>query len=447
MTGPLKWTLAEVARATRGTLHGPGDLTVTSVSTDSRRVGSDSLFVAVAGERFDGHDFVAEALAGGATGVVVMAGRAPVGLEPRVDVDDSAAALRDLGAFRRSELTIPVVAVTGSTGKTTTKDMLGQILPRSWASPASYNNEVGVPLTVLGTPADARYLVAEVGSRGVGDIAWLMPSLRPNVAVITNLGVVHLETFGTLERLARAKWEIVEGLVEGGTAVLPELEPRLTRTYPAEAVTFGDRRSADVWFDDARLDKNGRSTFVLGTHGERRTVHMGLAGQYQPWNAVAATAAALSLDLDIDVIVEGLEAAVGSPGRMEIHSGSRTIVNDAYNANPDSMEAAMRTVASMPGRHVAVVGLMAELGEAAGREHERIGALARDLGFAAVVVVGEEPGLAEAAGPIARRVADDEEAENVLRAFLRDGDVVLVKASHAVGLESLALRLVEEAKA
>ena len=264
MTGPLKWTLAEVARATRGTLHGPGDLTVTSVSTDSRRVGSDSLFVAVAGERFDGHDFVAEALAGGATGVVVMAGRAPVGLEPRVDVDDSAAALRDLGAFRRSELTIPVVAVTGSTGKTTTKDMLGQILPRSWASPASYNNEVGVPLTVLGTPADARYLVAEVGSRGVGDIAWLMPSLRPNVAVITNLGVVHLETFGTFERLARAKWEIVEGLVEGGTAVLPELEPRLTRTYPAEAVTFGDRRSADVWFDDARLDKNGRSTFVLG---------------------------------------------------------------------------------------------------------------------------------------------------------------------------------------
>ena len=174
---------------------------------------------------------------------------------------------------------------------------------------------------------------------------------------------------------------------------------------------------------------------------------MGLAGQHQPWNAVAATAAALSLDLDIDVIVEGLEAAVGSPGRMEIHSGSRTIVNDAYNANPDSMEAAMRTVASMPGRHVAVVGLMAELGEAAGREHERIGALARDLGFAAVVVVGEEPGLAEAAGPIARRVVDDEEAENVLRAFLRDGDVVLVKASHAVGLESLALRLVEEAKA
>jgi UDP-N-acetylmuramoyl-tripeptide--D-alanyl-D-alanine ligase len=174
---------------------------------------------------------------------------------------------------------------------------------------------------------------------------------------------------------------------------------------------------------------------------------MAMAGSHQPWNAVAATAVALEVGLDLDTIVAGLETAVGSAGRMEIHTGSVTIVNDAYNANPDSMEAALRTVAAMPGRHVAVVGLMAELGIAAAEEHARIGALIRELGFAAVVVVGEEPGLAEAAGPIARRVADGEEAQRVLRGFVRNGDVVLVKASHAVGLEALALRLVEEANA
>lgn len=441
---PLHWTLAEVAAAVGGVAVGPADLAVSGVSTDSRAIPPGSLFVAVAGERFDGHDFARAALESGAAAVLVDPARVGRDVRPRVEVDDPGTALRDLAVRRRAELDVPVVAVTGSTGKTSTKDLLGSILPGAWASPASYNNEIGVPLTILGTPPDAAYLVAEVGSRGTGHISWLMPAVRPDVAVITNLGVVHLETFGTREKLAAAKWELVEGLDPGGTAVLPADEPRLARSHAGSTVTFGPTRAADVWFRDVRTDDRGRPTFTLGEGAESRLIRMSMAGRHQARNAAAAAAAARVLGIDLDVIAAGLAQASGSPGRMEIHYGPVTIVNDAYNANPDSMEAALRTVAAMPGRHVAVVGLMAELGTVADVEHERIGALVQQLEYARVVVVGDAHGLAEAAGPRALRVAGIDEAKDVLRNEVRKGDVVLVKASHAVGLETLARWLAEE---
>lgn len=447
ISGALGWSLSQVAAATSGIVFGDPDGAIEAVTTDSRSATPGSLFVAISGDRFDGHDFARAALEAGAAGVVVAADRVADDVLPRVDVADSLAALRDLAALRRSELSVPVVAVTGSTGKTSTKDILRHILPGAWASPASYNNEVGVPLTVLRTPDDAMFLVAEVGSRGSGDIAWLVPSVRPDVAVITNLGAVHLETFGTIEALADAKWELVEGLEPGGTAVLPHGEHRLARSHPGVTVTFGDEEGAEVWFDEVDVDRAGRASFTIHSGSVADRVKMLMAGRHQPWNAVAAAAAALALDVDLGAILAGLGSAIGSPGRMEIHHGSVTIVNDAYNANPDSMAAAFHTVAAMPGRQLAVVGLMAELGHVAAAEHARMGALAKELGFAVVVVVGEEPGLAEAAGAIARPVADAAEAFEVLSSLVRDGDVVLVKASHAVGLEKLAQRLVEEVTA
>jgi UDP-N-acetylmuramoyl-tripeptide--D-alanyl-D-alanine ligase len=446
VTAPLRWTLAEVAAAVGGDAHGPADLPVTSVTTDSRAVSSGALFVAIAGERFDGHDFAEAAVAAGAAAVLTADDRGIDAL-PRVVVPDTLTALRDLGTHRRAELTIPVVAVTGSSGKTSTKDLLGHVLPGAWVSPASYNNEIGVPLTVLATPQDAAFLVAEVGSRGKGHISRLMPAVRPDVAIITNLGVVHMETFGSPEALADAKWELIEALGPGGTAVLPRDERRLQRAHAGTTVTFGSGEAADVWFDDVVLDASARPEFTLVCRSGTRRVRMGMAGRHQPWNAAAAAAAALALDVSLDSIAAGLERAEGSPGRMEIHHGTVSVVNDAYNANPDSMEAALRSVAAMPGRHVAVLGLMAELGRMAREEHLRIGRLALDLGYAEVLVVGEEPGLAEAAGRVARQVPDAEQALEVLRSSLRDGDVVLVKASHAVGLEPLALRLVEEVTA
>ncbi len=446
MRGPLDWTLATVAAATRGVVDGDPAMPVGSVGIDSRHVAPGSVFVAVRGERFDGHDFAPEAIAAGAVAAVVEQGCCP-GAMPRVDVADTGTALRDLAAHRRSELDIPVVGVTGSTGKTSTKDLLGSVLTGSWASPRSFNNEVGVPLTVLSTPEDARSLVLEVGSRGLGHIRWLAPVVRPDIAIVTNIGVVHLETFETRDSIADAKWELVESLREGGTAVLPDDEPRLVRAHPGPTVTFGTSPAATVRITDVEIDDAGLPRFRLHAAGSVAEVELSMAGEHQARNAAAAAAAALSLGLGLDEIVPGLTAATGSPWRMEVIRGRFTVVNDAYNANPDSMEAGLRTVAAIPGRSVAVLGLMAELGSVSEEEHRHIGLLARDLGFSLVFVVGEDHGIAAAAGDIARSCADIATADAAIRAAIEPGDVVLVKASRAAGLERIAIDLAKEAVA
>ena len=439
------WDLETVAEIVAGRLHGDPRTTIGAVSTDSRSVAPGALFVAIDGEHFDGNDFAAAARAAGAAAAIVREG-ADRNLAPRIEVADTLAALRDLGAQRRAGLDIPTVAITGSTGKTSTKDMLASILPGSWSSPRSYNNEIGVPLTVLSTPPGAQYLVLEVGSRGRGHIRWLAPVVEPDVAVITNLGVVHMETFGTPAGLADAKWELIEAL-DGGTAVLPDDDAALDRDHPGRTVRFGQRAGSDIGIGSVEVDSAGRTRFILRIESASHEVHLGSAGRHQAWNAAAAAGAALALGIPDQQIVAGLETAATSPWRMEIHPGPITIVNDAYNANPDSVESALRTVIAMADRPVAVLGLMAELGPVSGTEHRRIGALARALGFRLVVVVGEDDGIAEGAGDIARPVATEDAALDELSRELRDGDVVLVKASRAVGLEKLARRLVEGAAA
>jgi UDP-N-acetylmuramoyl-tripeptide--D-alanyl-D-alanine ligase len=443
MSGPLDWPLRWVATITRGVLIGDGSVRATSVGTDSRTTVPGSLFVALRGERFDGHDHAAAAIAAGAVATVVGVGSGS-SLTPRIEVEDTGTALRDLAAARRHEIEATVLAVTGSTGKTSTKDLLRSSLPESFASPRSFNNEVGVPLTVLMTPRDARHLVLEVGSRGKGHIAWLEAAVRPDVAVITNLGVVHLETFGTTDQLADAKWELVEQLTAAGTAVVPDDEPRLHRPHHGAEIRFGKERG-DVAVRDVRIDDRGRPSFTLATPLGSSPVRLDLAGEHQALNAAAAAAAAVAVGESLESIVAGLESATGAAWRMEVHPGRFTVVNDAYNANPQSMAAALRTVSAMPGRHIAVLGEMAELGPIAGEEHERIGLMARDLGFSAVVTVGEHHGLADAAGAIASPASDAAEALVTVKDMARPGDVILVKASRAVGLEALAIALAEEA--
>ncbi len=444
----LGWSLRQVAEATGGTVHGDADPEaplVASVGVDSRAISPGQLFVAVAGERFDGHDFVEVAVASGAVAAVVRRGESWRAGLARVEVADSADALRDLAALRRSSLRVPVVAVTGSTGKTSTKDLLAVSLPGAHASPRSYNNEVGVPLTVLGTPDSARHLVLEVGSRGRGHITWLGAAVVPDVAVVTNLGVVHLETFGTTADLADAKFELVELLGPAGTAVVPADETRLRREHRGTTVTFGADPSADVAVAGLELDEMARPTFRLETPQGSATLTLPLPGAHQALNAAAAAAAGIALGVPLADLAAGMEAARPSPWRMEIHQGRFTVVNDAYNANPDSVLAALRAVATMPGRHIAVLGRMAELGPLEAEEHRRMGAEARRLGFATVVVVGDDPGIAEGAGDIAVPAADPAAARLMVTGSAGPGDVVLVKASRAVGLEELALALAEEA--
>jgi len=442
MRGPLDWTLGSAAAAVRGVAVGDPTMPVHSVTTDSRHTEPGSVFVAIRGETHDGHDYAADAVAAGAVAAMVRRGTHP-DLVPRIDVEDTGTALRDLAAHRRTELDIPVIAITGSTGKTSTKDLLAAAIPGSWASPRSYNNEIGVPLTVLSTPDAATALVVEAGSRGLGHLTWLLPAIRPTVAVITNLGVVHFETFGSRDAVADGKWELVAGLPEGGIAVLPDDEPRLRRPHPGPTITFGTGPTALFRVIALTTDEQGRPSFAIRGCGRTFPVTLAMAGSHNAHNAAAALAAATAIGVDPAAAVAGLERAQASPWRMEITKGRFTVVNDAYNANPTSMEAALRTVASMPGRSLAVLGEMAELGSLAAEEHRSIGRLAADLAFDTVITVGEDHGLAAAAGGV--NVPDPDTAFAVIAGDLGDGDVVLVKASRSVGLEDLATRLVEEA--
>jgi UDP-N-acetylmuramoyl-tripeptide--D-alanyl-D-alanine ligase len=270
-----------------------------------------------------------------------------------------------------------------------------------------------------------------------------MPAILPSVGVITNLGLVHLETFGSRDAIADGKWELIEGLSAGGTAVLPDDEPRLLRAHPGPTMTFGTTQNASVRVADLTTDGQGRPSFVLQMEGRLFPVSLLMSGSHNALNAAAALAASTAIGVDPEVAIAGMETAIGSAWRMEIRAGRYTVVNDAYNANPTSMAAALRTVASIPGRSYAVLGEMAELGDVTAAEHERIGRLAIELGIDHVVTVGPDHGLAQAAGGV--NLDNPGEALDWVRRRVRDDDVVLVKASRSVGLERLADQLAEEA--
>ncbi len=442
MTDRFDWSLQSIADHLDGTLIGEGSIRVTSVSTDSRSVGAGVLFVAIEGERLDGNRFAAQAVEDGAAAAIVHHGKSDA--VPRIEVEDTGAALLRLAARRRDELTMPVVAITGSTGKTTTKDLVASAIPGSAASRRSYNNEIGVPLTVLDTPSDASVLVLEVGSRGPGHIRWLEDAIRPDVAVITNLGVVHMETFGSPQGLADAKYELVELLGPDGVAVLPTAHLDLHRHPKERTVTFGEEEDADIIVGRPRLDDAGRPSFEVTVADWNRDLHLAVAGLHQSLNAGAAIGVAVALEQDLDGFAIGLEGAIGSDWRMDIRSGDVTIVNDAYNANPQSVEAALRTLAQMDGRHIAVLGPMAELGPLCELEHRRIGALAADLDYEEVIVVGVDHGYALGAPELVRKVPGIASAADSLARIVRPGDIVLVKASRSAGLETLALDLIRE---
>jgi UDP-N-acetylmuramoyl-tripeptide--D-alanyl-D-alanine ligase len=436
----MNWNLATIAAAVGGQAH--GDAAVSSVVTDSRSAQQGSLFVAIRGEHFDGHDFVPAAFEAGATAVLV---ESPSDVLPRVEVADSIQALIDLATYRRKSIAGPVVGITGSTGKTSTKDLLaGALGGRAWCSPKSYNNEVGVPLTILSAPDDTDVMVIEVGSRGTGHIHRLIPAVRPQVAVITSIGPSHLEMLGDVENVRKAKWELVTGLEPEGIAVLPAGDEILldwAQRAGIETLTFGTEPGADVRAADIGLDGRARPHFTLFAGGAVFRLELLMAGKHQASNAAAAVAAGMAAGFDLGDLVAGVQTAIGSDWRMEVRPGRITVVNDAYNANPASMQAAFDSVAQIPGRRIAVLGMMAELGEQAVELHRQVGLAAVEAGFERVLVVGEDPGIAAGAGVIAIPVAGVAEAAAWLEHNLTDGDVVLVKASRSVGLESLAEEL------
>ncbi|MGY2085029.1 UDP-N-acetylmuramoyl-tripeptide--D-alanyl-D-alanine ligase [Blastococcus sp. SYSU DS0539] len=456
----IELSLTEVAELAGGRLEGAPDGAVTgTVTLDSRAVAPGDLFVAVAGERADGHDFLGAAAAAGAAGA--LAARPDPALQCVV-VDDPVAALGRLAAGVHERLTaagVRTLAITGSSGKTSTKDLLGQVLAAAGPTvspPGSYNNDIGLPLTVLSAGRDTRFLVLEMGSRGPGHIARLCRVARPQIGVVLNVGSAHLGEFGSPEGIAQAKGELVEALPDDGTAVLNADDPRVIGMAPrtrARVLATGRSAQAAVRALDVTLDDSARARFTLVAGGERHPVALRVVGEHQVANALSAAGAALAAGLAPADVAAALSAAeTRSRWRMEVdrRADGVTVVNDAYNANPESMRAALAALAGLPAqRRIAVLGGMAELGPDAGAEHERLGRDAAAAGVDLVVAVGADAvGIAEGAAAGGRRageesvhVPDRGAALAWLTEVLRPGDVVLVKASRSYGLELLAADL------
>jgi UDP-N-acetylmuramoyl-tripeptide--D-alanyl-D-alanine ligase len=429
------------------------------VVIDSRKAGPGSLFAALPGTRADGHDYAAQAVAAGAT--AVLAAR-PVGV-PALVVPDVPAALAALAAAvvrRRPGLTI--AAITGSSGKTTTKDLAAQLIEPlgPTVSPQnSYNNEIGHPLTVLRVTEQTEYLLAEMSARGPGHITALCRISPPRLGVVLCVGHAHAGEFGGLDEVARAKAELPAALPAGGVAVLNADDPRtaaMAAVTAARVVTFGRSPAADVRAAGVVLDEAGRPGFTLVTEAGSAPVQLRLHGEHNVSNALAAAALAGRLGVDLAAVAEGLSGATArSRWRMEVTTrpDGVTVVNDAYNANPEALRAALSALAAMArgGRAFAVLGYMTELGAEAGELHEQAGRQAARAGLAGLIVVGEESGpmLAGAkADPSWRgellQVPDAAAAVTEVERLVRPGDVVLVKASRAVNLQRVALALTGE---
>ena len=450
-------TLAEVARIVGGTAHADAGVPVTGPAfLDSRKPVPGGLFVAIAGEHVDGHDFAAGAVEAGAAAVL---GSRPTGV-PTVVVEDARDALARLAhhVVMRLDRT-RVVALTGSQGKTSTKDLIAHVLAAAGTTVAtvgSFNNELGFPLTVLRADPSTDFLVLEMGARGIGHIRALCQVAPPDVALVLNVGKAHLGEFGSQQAIAQAKGEIVESLRADGAAVLnaddPLVSAMASRTV-GEVQTFGTTGDADVRLAAVELDDLGRPGFELVTRHGSAYVQMGLVGEHHAMNAAAAAAVALALGLPLELIASAVaDLCVLSPGRMEVHERADgvTVIDDAYNANPDSMRAGLKALAAIGGRRpgartIAVLGEMLELGDTSLEEHDAVGRLAVRLNIHQLLVVGEPARPIHLGASLEGSwdsesvfVPDTDAALRWLRENLRSGDVVLFKASNAVHLGKVA---------
>ncbi len=454
----IPMTLPEIAAVVAGEVHDDPGVTVTGPAfVDSRSPQPGGLFVAFLGEHVDGHDYADAAVAGGAAAVLCTR---PVG-HPAVVVADPLAAVAALARHVLAQLSgCRVVALTGSQGKTSTKDLLAQVLASAGttvATAGSFNNELGLPLTVLRADADTEFLVLEMGARGIGHLAPLCEIAPPDVSLVLNVGKAHIGEFGTQEDIARAKGEIVEALPDDGVAVLNADDPLVAAMAPrtqATKLTYGESAGSGVRLDNLELDELGRPRFDLVTEGRTAHVELSLVGEHQAHNAAAAAGVAIALGMSLDDVAAALtRARAASRWRMEVHERADgvTVINDAYNANPDSMRAALKALAAVgrgrgpDTRTVAVLGEMKELGDSSRDEHDAVGRLAVRLDISRLVVVGE-PARAMHLGACLEGswgeesvfVADNDAALAWLREHLSPGDVVLLKASRAAELETVA---------
>lgn len=427
----MRFSASELTAHLGGELRGP-DVTVEGASIDSRTIRPGQLYAPIVAER-DGHAFVPAALEAGAP--AYLTAQEPVG-GTAIRVRDTAAALLRLGALARGRVG-GAIGVTGSVGKTTTKDLLAACLAatfRTAANERSFNNELGLPLTLLNAPGETRWAVLEMGVRRVGDIERLAAVARPDVGVVTSVEMAHVEYLGGLDGVARAKGELVAALPASGLAVLNVDDVRVRRMASLSAcpvLGYSVGGDADVRADDVTLDRDLRARFRLSSPWGRAEVRLALHGAHQVPNALAAATVALWCGVPVETVAAALAQSTGSPLRMEVRHvpGGAVLVVDCYNANPASAEAAVRSLAALPGgRKLALLGVMAELGDQSASAHRRIASLAQQLG---IELVGYGTGLYGDA-----HVSGVEEAVALLRT-LGPGDAALVKGSRVARLEDV----------
>ena len=457
-------TIAELAEAVGArTVHPVGAVdeatVVTHVMTDSRVAAEGpAVFLALRTDRADGHAYVAAAAASGAVVAVVDHVAEPASdagttaSPPLLVVDDVWAALRDLARHVVTRVGCRVVAITGSYGKTTVKDLVAAALRSERevvASHASFNNELGVPLTMLGVTDSTELLVAEAGARNAGDLRLLGDLLRPDIAIVTAVGPVHLETFGDIDGVAAEKSQLVASLDRTGTAVLDADDPRvaaMARLAPRTVTVSASGGPADVRADEVVVDRLGRVGATVGTPWGSVRVALPMPGAHHLTNALLALAAAGVAGVDLTAAAAAIGAARTSPSRAALHDvGGVTVLDDAYNASPPTVLGALRTLADLPceGRRWAVLGVMAELGPTAHHQHVEVGRACIGVVDDLVVVGDAAGGLAEGAagGPRVHRVGDHREAAELLVAAVRPGDTVLLKASRVATLDLAAAAL------
>ena len=437
----IKLTLNQIAQIVGGEVRNTDGLQTTSAFPviNSNQATSKTFFAAFVGANVDGHEYIAEAISNGAQFALVSKDCTA----PAIKVNDVRKALRDLAIYVRNELVnLQVIGITGSQGKTTTKDLLRHILSVSGETIApeeSLNNELGVPLLILRCSENTKFCIVEMGARHLGDISYLAEIAKPHVGVVLTVGTAHLGEFGSREIIAKAKSELITALTAGGTAILgtyDEFTPNMVVPSGVKRILFGEKSKCEIRAADVEV-REGRAHFDLVTPDGRAAVGLQLLGMHQISNALAAAAAATALKIPIETISAALSTAeVSSKWRMEISQiGEITLINDSYNANPESVAAALRTLALISqesgGVSWAILGKMQELGESSAAEHAAIGRLVCEIGIDNLVVVGIKDYLADLDGASAVHYFDTKADAMAIVEHFAPGDVVLVKASRS----------------
>ena len=460
-------TIEEVLKVTRGNLvQGGGNTSFQGVSTDSRTVAEGDLFIALKGPRFDGHQYALEALGKKAGGVLIQEDK--VGdirrngnrSKPVIAVKDTLSALGDIAQGWRRKHRIPVVALTGSNGKTTTKEMIAACLETTFPvlkTKGNLNNLIGVPLTLLGLTEKERVVVLEMGMNVPGEIRRLTEIAEPDVGLITNIQKVHLEGLGSLERLKEEKGELFRRMRRDGTILVNQDDPRvidLANHYPGQKITFGLDHPAEVMAKEIRLRGASGTSFTLLLEGEAMEIALPLLGRHFIPDALCAVAIACLFGVEVQQIQEVLENFHPFPMRMEVVplKEGATLINDAYNASPFSVELALETLAEAKGkgRAIAILGDMLELGSFTKEAHEQIGKKVRELSIDFLLAMGEEAStIVQSAiqhgfsAKRARVVENHSEAISLLKEMIQDGDWIMVKGSRKMAMEKIVEGLAE----